>query len=197
MTGNPMPPAWAEALLRGVLAPESVESVSGDLLEEYRDSVHPLRGRRAANAWYVRQVLGFVSHAAQPSAMAFAGATFATGPLEWLVPFPNPDARSVVPLLICAGILLVPGYRAGSRTGSIVAGLAIGVTATAIAAPITTFLTVVLLAAWHDPATMSAVRRSGGVNHALMLPVMMVLPGLILGTLGGVVGATVRGLRRA
>ena len=41
------PPEWAEALLRLLLKPEDRESVSGDLLEEYRQSVVPERGRGA------------------------------------------------------------------------------------------------------------------------------------------------------
>ena len=55
----PLPPAWAEWMLRLVLREKDRESVSGDLLEEYRDSIVPARGA-GANAWYVRQVAGFV-----------------------------------------------------------------------------------------------------------------------------------------
>jgi hypothetical protein len=33
------PPQWAERLLRLLLKPEDRDSVSGDLLEEYRDSI--------------------------------------------------------------------------------------------------------------------------------------------------------------
>ena len=58
------PPGWAEALLRVFLKPRDSDSVSGDLLEEYRDSIHPLRGQRKADAWYVTQVLAFVSRRA-------------------------------------------------------------------------------------------------------------------------------------
>ena len=58
------PPRWAEALLQMFLKPADVDSVSGDLLEEYRDSIHPLRGQREADAWYVLQVVGFVSRSA-------------------------------------------------------------------------------------------------------------------------------------
>lgn len=54
------PPAWAEATLRLLLKPADRESVTGDLLEEYRDSVLPERGRRRADIWYVMQVAGFV-----------------------------------------------------------------------------------------------------------------------------------------
>ena len=35
------PPAWADALLRLLLPPASRESVSGDLLEEFRETIVP------------------------------------------------------------------------------------------------------------------------------------------------------------
>lgn len=62
MTSSAMPPRWAERLLRLLLAPEDREAVPGDLLEEYRESVRPARGRRVADFWYVTQVLGFAWH---------------------------------------------------------------------------------------------------------------------------------------
>ena len=54
------PPRCAETLLRVVLASRDRDTVSGDLLEEYRMHVVPARGRRAANWWYLRQVAGFI-----------------------------------------------------------------------------------------------------------------------------------------
>src|SRR4029453_7961224 len=56
---NITPPRWAETIFRFLLAPHDRETVSGDLLEEYRESVYPARGRCRADAWYVRQVAGF------------------------------------------------------------------------------------------------------------------------------------------
>jgi hypothetical protein len=50
------PPVWAETLLRLVLKSEDRDSVSGDLLEEYRESVRAGRDRLAANRWYVRHL---------------------------------------------------------------------------------------------------------------------------------------------
>jgi hypothetical protein len=47
-------------MLRLVLEPQHRESISGDLLEEYRETVRPARGRRGADLWYLRQVVGFV-----------------------------------------------------------------------------------------------------------------------------------------
>src|SRR5262245_25713216 len=54
-----LPPRWAESLLRLMLPRENRDSVSGDLLEEYRESIVPALGR-GADRWYVRQVAGYV-----------------------------------------------------------------------------------------------------------------------------------------
>lgn len=56
------PPRWAETLLRLLLPPKDRESVSGDLLEEYRDTIVPALGP-AAGRWYVRQVGSFLVRA--------------------------------------------------------------------------------------------------------------------------------------
>src|SRR5215470_5392793 len=57
------PPRWAEALMRAVLRPDDAEVECGDLLEAYRDSIYPDRGRCRANLWYVLQVVGYVVRA--------------------------------------------------------------------------------------------------------------------------------------
>lgn len=49
---EPSPPGWAEAVLRLLLTPTDRESISGDLLEEYRVAKHPALGTLRANAWY-------------------------------------------------------------------------------------------------------------------------------------------------
>lgn len=53
------PPRWAEALLQVLLPPDEAETVSGDLIEEYRETVYPSRGRWRADLWFVRQIFGF------------------------------------------------------------------------------------------------------------------------------------------
>src|SRR3982751_6412776 len=54
----PNPPEVAELLLHAVLPLEMRESVSGDLLEEYRESRVPAAGEFRADLWYWRQVGG-------------------------------------------------------------------------------------------------------------------------------------------
>jgi len=57
------PPRWADALLGTCLNAQEAETSSGDLLEAYRDSIYPLKGRWRADFWYVRQVVGYVLRA--------------------------------------------------------------------------------------------------------------------------------------
>jgi hypothetical protein len=54
----PNPPEVAETILRGLLPLDMCETVSGDLLEEYRESRVPAVGEFRADLWYWRQVGG-------------------------------------------------------------------------------------------------------------------------------------------
>lgn len=80
------PPRWAEALLRAVLARRDRDTVSGDLLEEYRMHVVPARGRRAANWWYLCQVAGFVWRSQLGWTIALSAIFIGRIALDWLVP---------------------------------------------------------------------------------------------------------------
>lgn len=55
----PAPPSWADAWLRLLLPARDRDTVSGDLMEEYRETIRPQRSPLAANVWYLRQVLRF------------------------------------------------------------------------------------------------------------------------------------------
>jgi hypothetical protein len=55
------PPRWLQRMLLLFLAPRNRETVSGDLLEAYREEQAPRFGVRRANLWYLRQLISFVS----------------------------------------------------------------------------------------------------------------------------------------
>jgi hypothetical protein len=173
------------------------DSVSGDLLEEYRDTVHSVRGQGGADAWYVMQVLGFVLRSARVWAVLFGAAFVTRTALDWLAPPVNFHARSTASTLLGIGILLAAGLWASWRSDSLLAGTLAGVAATSMGAVISVIGAAGLLAIWHDADTMAAIRASGGLGEVFELPIMMILPGAVLGTIGGVVGATVRRLRPA
>jgi hypothetical protein len=46
----------------------------------------------------------------------------------------------------------------------------------------------VLIAIWHDAHTLDAIRGSGGLGEVFTLPWMLLIPGAVLGTIGGLVG---------
>ena len=185
MSTRPGPPDWAEDLLRLLLKPADVDTVSGDLLEAYRDSIYPARGRRRADQWYVAQVLGFVSRSARTWAALFAAAFITRTAIDWLVPTSDFHARSMVSTILGCGILLLAGFWAAFRSGSFGAGPVAGIATAAIAAPIQIVGAAALLAVWHDSTTMAAIRGSGGLEEVFILPLVMVLPGIVLGTTGG------------
>ena len=60
MTAN-SPPLSLERLLLFLLPPRDRETISGDLLEEYREEQLPRLGPARANLWYLRQLAGFAS----------------------------------------------------------------------------------------------------------------------------------------
>jgi hypothetical protein len=80
------PPRWAEWLLRLTLKRADRESVSGDLLEEYRDTVVPARGQSAADVWYLRQVAGFMWRATWVWAVLFSGAFVIRQAVDFFIP---------------------------------------------------------------------------------------------------------------
>jgi len=141
------------------------------------------------------QVLGFVSRSARVWAVLVGVAFVSRTALDWLAPPVDFHARSTVSTFLAVGILVAAGLWASWRSGSLVAGTIAGVAATAIGAVISVIGAAGLLAVWHDPDTMAAIRASGGLGEVFELPIMMILPGAVLGTVGGVVGATIKRLR--
>jgi hypothetical protein len=195
MSTEATPPAWAEALLRDVLEPADGESVTGDLLEEYRESIYPVRGPWRADVWYVAQVLGFVWRDARLWGALFGAAFVARTAVDWLVPTTDFYIRASVSTYLGITLLLTSAFLAGRRTGSSVAGIIAGVGTASIGAAVSMTGTTILLAIWHDPQTMAAIGGSGGLGEVFTLPLMMVLPGLVLGIVGGIAGVAGRRLR--
>lgn len=197
MSTSATPPGWAETLLRVVLEPGDFVSVSGDLLEEYRESIRPVRGQRLADLWYVTQVFGFVSPGARFGGALLGAAFVARDALDWFAPPMNFHTRAAVSTALGVGILLTTGFWAAWRSRSCVAGTIAGVAATVIGAVVSIAGAGALLVLWHDPQTMAAIRGSGGAGEVFTLPVMMVMAGLLLGTVGGLAAAAGRKLHSA
>ncbi len=174
-----------------VLHREAVESVSGELLEEYRESVLPVRGARGAD-WYVTQVFGFVWRSAYVWALLFAAAFVGRTALDWLLPPLTFQTRSAVSTLLAACILVCAGGWAAWRSGSFIAGTVAGLATAAIGAVVSIAGAAILLVLRHEPATMAAIQASGGLAEVFTLPFALVIPAALVATVGGVAGTAVR-----
>jgi len=152
------------------------------------------------------QVFGFVLRSAGVWAALFAAACIARTALDWFAPPVDFHTRATVSTFLGIGLLLATGLWASTRFGSLVDGVAdfgarlvagtvAGIAAAALAAIISVAGAAVLLAFWHDPTTMAAIRASGGLAEVFVLPFVMILPGWVLGTIGGMAGATIMWLR--
>jgi len=153
------PPRIAQMLLRATLRPSDAESVSGDLLEEYRAVRRPSLGPLRADAWYWRHVLSVLGHLVGPFALALVAARVALAGFM-LLPRSGGWNPSLVPApnvsLIDALFFLAAGYWGARRTGRLATGLvnaaALGVIDFAAFAVSATWLFPTLPAAiWRDP----------------------------------------------
>lgn len=183
------PPLWAEAMLRPFLRPDSFASVSGDLLEQYRDSILPARGLARADHWYLAQVLGLILRKTWLWAALFAGAFVARFAVDMLFPTTDFYARSQVTTYTSIGLLLAAGFWTGRRSGSFFAGVGAGFATVVIASVLCAASNTVLLAFWHDARSMSAIAASGGLDEAFLLPAILIVPGIVIGGIGGLIGA--------
>jgi hypothetical protein len=195
MTVNATPPSWADLALRAFLTERDFESVSGDLLEEYRENVYASRGGFRADLWYITQVLGFAWRSAAVWAAVFAVAFIIRTAIDWHMPTTDFHTRSAVSTLVGVGIFLVVGFWAGARSGSFTAGAVVGLATAALALPLQLLGAGLLLVAWHDPSVVAAIRSSGGLEEVFTMPLMTVLPGVLVGAVSGALGAKTRQVR--
>jgi hypothetical protein len=189
------PPRWAEGLLRLVLQPADRECVSGDLLEEYRAEIVPLRGARSADLWYTRQVAGYLWRATRLWAIVFSAAFLARTAYDWLVPTTDFVARSTATTIGSATMLLLVGFGAAWRARSPIAGVVVAAMTSQVAAVFSVVGATFMLGAWHDTATMRAIAGSGGLGEVYTLPFLAIVPATVLGGLGGTLASVVGGLR--
>ena len=110
------PPRWLERLLLWCLPERDRETISGDLLEEYREVQLPRRGPIGANIWYLRQFLGFLA------VRSFGGSTIRAS-LTWLSVC---TALAGAWLAVMENILRHPGYAERSVVAAciVIQGLA-------------------------------------------------------------------------
>jgi hypothetical protein len=182
------PPAWADTWLRLLLPVRDRDTVSGDLMEEYRENVRPGRSPMAANTWYVGQVARFAWRQGL-WALALAALFKARTAFDWFVPTTDFAPRSEVTTLVTIATLLVIGASSTMRTRSFKAGVASTATALVGSAVTCTAVTAFMYWNWRSPELIASINGSGGLNEVFSLPIMLIVPGTAIGALGASVAS--------
>ena len=117
MTTVATPPAWADDFLRLVVRRADFDAISGDLLEEYRDRIHPARGQAQADFWYVKQIIGFAVRTVGVWGALFGAAIVLRTALDWFVPTSDFSFRSAMSTYFGLGLLLATGFWSAWRSG--------------------------------------------------------------------------------
>jgi hypothetical protein len=193
------PPRWAVALLPLLLRADEAETVTGDLIEEYRDTVYPLSGRWRADAWFVRQVAGFAWRTA--SLWGLLLAAFMTGRflLDTFAPPANWGPRSSVTTWSVILLYLIAGAWAARRTGRARTGAVVAIgthlISCLVGAPI--HIAVFLAVIQRQPKMLNLFYQTGGWGEEWALPVMLLPVVFVLGLVGGAFGKSLAGRARA
>jgi hypothetical protein len=180
-----------------LLSPDDAETVCGDLLEAYRETIHRSRDHRRADWWYVRQVSGFVWRSAWQWALLFATLFVGRTAFDWFVPPADFRTRSMVTTYAAVAVFVAAGFWTATRSRSIRGSALAGFATAAIAAALSAGGALALLALNHDPQTLAAIDQSGGLGEVFVLPVFAVVPGTLLATIGGLAGKLLRLARSA
>ena len=192
------PPVVCERVLGLVVRHDHFLDVSGDLLETYRETICPARGRRGADRWYAWQVAQFVWIAARPWSILLATLFVGRTALDWFLPPNDFSERAMLTTWLSAAIVALAAMRAAARCRAVASGVFAAGACVAFAAPFSIAGVSLMLGLWHDAATLSAVRNSGGLLEALTLPILLTIPAVLVGGFAGLVGvgaSAVRALR--
>jgi hypothetical protein len=190
----PAPPAWTDNWLRLLLPARDRETVSGDLMEEYRENVRPKSSKFAADAWYLGQVSRFAWRQAL-WALVLAAVFEARTAYDWFVPTTDFRPRSEVTTYMMISLLLVIGASSTMRTRSFKAGVVSTLSALLGSAVICSAVTSLMYWSWRSPALLVAIQQSGGLAEVVTLPILLIVPGTIVGAIGASVASMSSGRR--
>ena len=190
------PPRWAEWLLRAVLRSEHRDDVSGDLLEEYRESIVPSRGSRA-DAWYVRQVAGFLVREIWMWSALAAAICVARYLVDTLLPIrytPGVIAeRSAFMTWSLIGTFVSCAAWHAWRTRRVGAALLLVVASAFAGGLLAQAGTLLCFAVQHDAATIAAIRGSGGFDETFIGPsIGLAVFALLIGLPAAIAGRLAR-----
>jgi hypothetical protein len=192
-SGFVRPPRWVAALLPLLMRPDEAETVAGDLIEEYRDTVYPAVGRWRADLWLARQVAGFVW--CVPLVWGLLAALFIAGRFiaDTFAPPASYAARSFFTTWSSILLYLIAGAWAARRTGRVGSGTLVALVAHAIGWTVNAAITggIFLGVIRHEPEMLSVFQATGGWGEQWFLPLMLLPFVLVLGAIGGVFGRAI------
>ncbi|HEX9368790.1 MAG TPA: permease prefix domain 2-containing transporter [Vicinamibacterales bacterium] len=179
------PPSWAQSLLAVIVPARNRDGITGDLLEEYHEVQLPRRGERAADVWYLRQVLLFLWRAARWWGLALGALIVVRDAMDVYVPTSDYYIRSAWTTYTSAAIYAGCGLRAGWSYGRTLSGTAIGIAAAVIASIVGLLSPLLFLTAISARAELWEVLD-------VPAPILLVF-GAVLGTLGAAIGSAAGG----
>lgn len=138
------------------------------------------------------RVLRFVSPETLFFAALFSAQFLGRTILDWFMPTGDFHTRAAVSTILGVGTLLAAGFYGSWRSGSFRAGAVSGLATACMAAIFSLAVVAILLVVWHGPQTMRSIRSSGGLEEVFGFPLMLILPGVVLGFVGGVASMAVK-----
>jgi hypothetical protein len=161
------------------------QTESGDLLEAYRDSVYPARGRGRADLWFVRQVAGYVVRSSAGWGVLF-GLLWVIGPFRMLV---HMDGFADLEQKVIATMVFLLAARRAWRSEQIRAGILWALSAAVVGSLIWIFGAVIQAARWDlSIGWIRSLRQNLDWSVFVMIPALSLTGALILGTLGASAG---------
>lgn len=189
---TPLPPEWAESLFQELLPPDDRDSVSGDLLEEFRESIVPARGA-GADRWYVIQVAAYVLRQTWMWGVIVAAICVWRYLLDTLAPIHYTPGVVSLRSVVMSWALLATFSGCGAwhawRTTHAHAGVLLALIAATLGGYLGMACTLVCLAFSHGPETMAAIAGSGGLFEGFPgFPLLLLIAALITSAPGALVG---------
>ena len=184
---------WVSLVLALLLPADEAETVAGDLIEEYRDTVYPAVGRRRADLWLVWQVAGFLWRMPLAWGLLVAACLSARFALDTFSPPASYAARSFVTTWSSILLYLAAGAWAARRTGRARTGTLAALAAHAIGWTLSGAVTAAIFATAirHDPAMVKLFRETGGWGEQWLLPLALAPIVCVLGAVGGAFGKAI------
>ena len=212
------PPRLSEMLLRRLLVDRDRDTISGDLLEEFREVAVPAMGDRRARWWYRRQVAGFIWRALRVPAVVGGAFGAALGVMNLVdtarEPLADDDATTILAwvalvLVLWSVATVAVTWRTRRASDAIRVGAILGIAALAVfqlaaIVRVNVFLDTIQhrddwrnLLSRYDQSGVHSLRTYANYEYAVMMTPILLAVGAIAGSISGAMGAVIQMVRQA